>query len=162
MSQAKSEAPTTTESGMSGFIRGAGTILAISYPVLALSTGVRAVYQGFFKDDVTNYLAVTLSGIAALCYLLATIGFTYRRKWAWQLSVGVLAFETLMTFVVGGLSLTNGYADAIGRTVWRQFGADYGYFPLIQPLLGLLWLFFFFMLLAYGIRRKEASVSEPG
>lgn len=152
MKQSKSEVP-TPESGMSGFIRGAGTILAISYPVLALSTGVRAVYQGFLKDDVTNYLAVALSGVAALCYLLATVGFTYRRKWAWQLSVGVLVFETAMTFIVGALSLTDAYADVIGRTVWRQFGADYGYLPLIQPLLGLLWLFHPQTLLAYGIRR---------
>ncbi len=129
------------ETAMSGFIRGAGTILAISYPVLALSTGVRAVYQGFFKEDVVAYLGVTLSGVAALCYLIATIGFAVRRHWAWRLSVGVLIFETILTFVVGGLSLMPEYAAAIGSTVWRHFGADYGYFPLIQPLLGLLWLF---------------------
>ena len=24
---------------------------------------------------------------------------------------------------------------------WANFGADYGYFPLIQPILGLAWLF---------------------
>ena len=146
----------TRENAMSGFIRGAGTILAISYPVLALSTGVRAVYQGFFKDDVTNYVGVALSGIAALCYLIATIGFAYRRKWAWQLSVAVLVFETVMTFIVGGLSLMPAYAEAIGGTVWRNFGADYGYFPLIQPLLGLLWLFHPQTLLAYGLRRSKA------
>lgn len=158
MNQSQSEIP-TPESGMSGFIRGAGTILAISYPVLALSTGVRAVYQGFFKDEVTNYLAVALSGIAALCYLLATIGFTVRHKWAWQLSVGVLVFETAMTFAIGALSLSDIYADAVGRTVWRHFGADYGYLPLVQPLLGLLWLFHPQTLLAYGIRRSAAAPS---
>lgn len=124
---------------MSGFIRAAGTILAISYPVLALSTGVRALYQLFFKTGVTNYLGPSLSLVAAVCYLTATIGFTYRRAWAWRLSVGVLGFETLMTFIVGGLSLI--YPELIGNTVWRHFGADYGYFPLIQPLLGLAWLF---------------------
>ncbi len=157
MKQTSTENAAAT-SPMSGFIQGAGMILAISYPVLALSTGVRAVYQGFFKDEVTNYLAVALSGIAAICYLLATIGFTYRRKWAWQLSVAVLGFETLMTFIVGGLSLTTAYADVIGRTVWRSFGADYGYLPLIQPILGLLWLFHPQTLRIYGIRQQgEAS-----
>jgi hypothetical protein len=30
-----------SESGLSDFIRAAGVVLAISYPVLALSTGVR-------------------------------------------------------------------------------------------------------------------------
>ena len=127
-------------------------ILAVSYPVLALSTGVRALYQGFLKDEVTNYLAVALSGVAAICYLLATIGFTYKRKWAWQLSVVVLVFETVMALAIGGLSLTDTYAEVIGRTVWRSFGADYGYLPLIQPILGLLWLFHPQTLRAYGIQ----------
>ena len=36
------------EKGLSGFIAAAGVILAISYPVLAISTGFRAVYQLFF------------------------------------------------------------------------------------------------------------------
>lgn len=127
------------ESGLTGFIRAAGVILAISYPVLALSTGVRSLYQLFLKEGVDYYLPPLLSGLAALLYLTATIGFVVRRKWAWQLSVGVLVFETLMTFLIGTLSFT--HPDLIGRTVWRHFGADYGYFPLIQPLLGLAWLF---------------------
>jgi hypothetical protein len=127
------------QNGLSGFISAAGVILAISYPVLALSTGVRAIYQLFFKEGVTDYLPVILSAIAAICYLLATVGFTVRRRWAWQLSVGVLLFETAMTLIVGTLSFI--YPEVIGNTVWRHFGADYGYFPLIQPLLGLAWLF---------------------
>jgi hypothetical protein len=128
-----------SESGLSGFIRAAGVVLAISYPVLALSTGVRSLYQLFFKEGVDDYLPALLSGLAAFLYLVATIGFVVRRKWAWRLSVGVLIFETLLVLLVGVLSFT--HPDLIGRTVWRHFGADYGYFPLIQPLLGLAWLF---------------------
>lgn len=135
---------------MSGFIGAAGVILAISYPVLALSTGVRALYQLFFKADVTDYLPPALSAIAALAYLIATIGFTVRRRWAWRLSVGVLGVETLLTLLVGTLSFI--YPDVIGRTVWRHFGADYGFFPLVQPLLGLAWLFHPKTLRVYGIR----------
>ena len=60
-----------------------GYVLAFSYPVLALSTGVRAVYQMFFKEGVTNHVPVYLSALAALCYIVATIGFAYRRKWTW-------------------------------------------------------------------------------
>lgn len=127
------------ESGLSGFIRAAGVILAISYPVLALSTGVRSLYQLFFKEGVEYYLPPLLSGLAALLYFTATVGFVVHRKWAWRLSVGVLILETILTLLVGTLSLTN--PELIGRTVWRQFGADYGYLPLIQPLLGLAWLF---------------------
>lgn len=139
--------------GMSGFIRAAGNILAVSYPVLALSTGFRAVYQLFFKEGVTDYLPPALSGVAALCYLVATIGFAYRSRWSWRVSVGVLAFETLMTFIIGTLSFT--MPDVIGHTVWRHFGADYGFFPLVQPLLGLAWLFHPETLRAYGIRWRQ-------
>ena len=137
------------QNGLSGFISAAGVILAVSYPVLALSTGARAIYQLFLKEGVTNYLPVYLSLVAAVCYLLATVGFAVRRRWAWKLSVGVLAFESLMTLVVGTLSFI--IPDTIGSTVWRHFGADYGFFPLIQPLLGLAWLFHPVTLAGYEI-----------
>jgi len=128
-----------SQNALSGFIRAAGVILAISYPVLALSTGARALYQFFLKEGVTNYLPVVLSGVAALCYLLATVGFVVRRRWAWRLSVSMLVFELTMVLLVGTLSYI--IPDTIGHTVWAHFGADYGFFPLIQPILGLAWLF---------------------
>ena len=128
-----------SENALSGFIRAAGVILAISYPVLALSTGVRAIYQLFFKEGVTDLLPPLLSAVAAVFYLLATIGFVVRRRWAWRLSVSILIFELMMVLLVGTLSYI--IPDTIGRTVWANFGADYGYFPLIQPILGLAWLF---------------------
>ena len=127
------------EKGLSGFIAAAGVILAISYPVLAISTGFRAVYQLFFKEGVTNYLAPALSAVAALLYLIATIGFAVREKWAWRVSVVALGLEMALVLVVGTLSLI--FPDTIGSTVWRYYGIDYAFFPLIQPLLGLLWLF---------------------
>lgn len=136
---------------MSDVAYAAGIILAFSYPVLALSTGARAIYQLLFKPDVTYYLPAILSAVAASCYLGATIGFIVRRKWAWWLSVGLLGFETFLTFVVGTLSFI--YPEIIGRTVWRHFGADYGYFPLFQPILGLIWLFSPPVMRAYGIIR---------
>src|SRR4028119_1619175 len=69
-----------------------GYILGVSYPVLALSTGVRAIFQLFFKGDVTNYIAPSLSAVAAICYLVAAIGFLHRRRWTWYLSVVMLGF----------------------------------------------------------------------
>ena len=126
-----------------------GYILTVSYPLLALSTSVRALFQLFFKTGVDNYLAPTLSLVAALCYLTATIGFARRERWGWHLSVGVLAFETILTLLVGGLSFT--IPDTIGGTVWRHFGADYGYFPLFQPIIGLVWLFWPSIMRQYGV-----------
>jgi len=131
--------PNVSQNALSGFIRAAGVILAISYPVLALSTGVRALYQLFLKEGVTNYLAPSLSAVAAVCYLLATVGFVVRKRWAWRLSVSMLVFELAMVLLISTLSYI--VPDTIGRTVWAHFGADYGFFPLIQPILGLAWLF---------------------
>ena len=140
---------------LSGFISTIGYVLAISYPVLALSTGVRASYQLFFRADIASHTGPLLSALASFCYLLAAIGFAYRRRWAWFLSVGMLAFETVMVLLVGTLSLVD--PDLVGRTVWRHYGADYGYFPLFQPVLGLIWLFWPETLRAYGLRRGPAA-----
>ena len=137
-----------------------GYMLTVSYPLLALSTGVRALFQLLLKQGVVNYLAPTLSLVAALCYLTATVGFAYRVRWAWRLSVSVLVLETTLTFVVGSLSLI--IPETVGRTVWRHFGADYGYFPLVQPAIGLAWLFWPSIKQQYGFsssRIEEGSAT---
>jgi hypothetical protein len=135
-----------------------GYILGVSYPVLALSTGVRAIFQLFFKGDVTNYVAPSLSAVAAVCYLVAALGFLYRRRWTWYLSVGMLGFEMIMVLAVGALSVV--YPDLIGRTVWHHFGVDYGFFPLFQPLLGLVWLFWPETIRSYGIRGRQQAMAN--
>lgn len=135
-----------------------GYILTVSYPLLALSTGVRALFQLLLKVGVVSYLAPTLSLVAALCYLTATVGFAYRVRWAWRLSVGVLVFETVLTLAIGSLSLI--IPETIGRTVWRHFGADYGYFPLFQPVLGLTWLFWPSVMRQYGVRFGRNGVES--
>ncbi|MCB8986574.1 MAG: hypothetical protein H6661_02350 [Ardenticatenaceae bacterium] len=62
----------------------------------------------------------------------------------------MLAFESFMTLLIGTLSFI--IPAVIGSTVWRHFGADYGFFPLVQPLLGLAWLFHPETLQVYQIR----------
>ena len=147
--------PKQQASWVEGLVSPSGYVLAFSYPVLALSTGVRSLYQLFFKAGVTDYFPPTLSAIAALCYLLATIGFAYRRRWTWWLSLVILAIETFLTLLVGTWSLIN--PGAIGHTVWRHYGEDYGYFPLIQPILGLLWLLWPSTLALYELNKTNAS-----
>jgi hypothetical protein len=151
--------PQSADGKLTDLLIGIGYVLGVSYPVLALSTGVRSIYQLFFKEGVTDYLPPLLSGVAALCYLVATIGFFNRRRWAWRLSVGTLSIETLLTFIVGTLSLL--IPDVIGRTVWRHFGADYGFFPLFQPLLGLAWLTWPETLRRYDLLPRGQSLA-PG
>lgn len=140
---------------LAGIISTFGFILAISYPVLALSTGVRAAYQLLLRHDLDYYLPSYMSLVASVCYLVAAIGFAHRRRWSWYLSVAMLGFETAMVLLVGSLSLV--YPALIGRTVWRQFGADYGYFPLFQPLLGLIWLFWPETRRAYGLTARRTG-----
>lgn len=141
------------KSGSTELVSVLGYILTVSYPLLAVSTGVRALFQLFLKEGVGNYLAPTLSFVAAICYLTATIGFAYKRRWAWRLSVGVLLFETFLTLIVGSLSLV--IPEVVGRTVWRHFGADYGYFPLFQPAIGLVWLFWPSIMRQYGLQERK-------
>jgi hypothetical protein len=124
-------------------------VLAVSYPVLAISTGARAVYRLFLKDGVQWQIGTGLSLLAALLYLGATLGFLLRRRWAWWTSVAMLGIETVLTLVVGTISIMQ--PELIGSTVWRHFGADYGYFPLFQPLLGLVWLMWPVTVEAYGV-----------
>lgn len=139
------------EKELSTFASVAGGILGVSYPVLALSTGARAAYQLFLKEGVTDYLPPALTGVAALLYLVATVGFTRRRRWAWRVSVVALSMETFFTLVVGTLSVIN--YDLVGRNAWTYFGMDYAFFPLVQPLLGLAWLLHPSTLRAYKIRQ---------
>jgi hypothetical protein len=128
-----------------------GYVLGISYPLLALSTGARAVYQLFFKEGVTNRLAPALTMVSATLYLVAAIGFFSRKPRAWRISVAALTIETIGVLIVGTLSILQ--PDVIGHTAWSNFGQDYGYFPLIQPLLGLAWLLWKPTRRAYGVAR---------
>lgn len=155
------QATSTTANGetLSTFASVAGAILGISYPVLALSTGARGLYQLFLKEGVTNYLAPSLTTIAALLYLVAAVGFARRQAWAWKVSVGALGIETIFTIVVGTLSFI--IPVVIGSTAWSHFGADYAFFPLIQPILGLAWLLHPETRRAYRIGTLAPAAARP-
>ncbi len=157
--QPQNQKHTRPDEQMSDFIYAAGIVLGLSYPILAFSTGARAAFQLLLKTGVTYYLPAALSALAASCYLIATVGFFVRRRWAWRLSVGMLAFETALTILVGSLSFI--IPEVIGRTVWRHFGIDYGFFPLFQPIVGLFWLFSPSTLKAYGISRPWRHKAKP-
>ncbi len=165
-SEKSSLAPRTEDQNdglLASIVSPTGYILAVSYPVLALSTGVRAIVQlarVMTDGDFATILPPAMSAVAALCYLAATVGFAYRRKWSWWLSAGVLGLETVLTVVIGVWSYIE--PALIGRTVWRHFGEDYGYFPLFQPLLGLVWLFWRETQRAYGFsQHTEPESSTP-
>lgn len=129
-----------------------GYVLGISYPLLALSTGARGLYQLFFRDDLTK-LGPALSVLTAVLYVIAAIGFFKRTSRWWRIAVAALAVETALVLVIGALSFIA--PDLIGSTAWRHFGQDYGFFPLIQPLLGLVYLLWRPTRVAFGVLRNE-------
>jgi hypothetical protein len=139
MTQPSTDSAPQPSAGPSQVVATFGYIIAFSYPLLALSTGVRAVYQLFFRPDLPNKLGPALTALAALIYLAAAVGFVVRRKWAWRVSVATLTVELLSVLIVGVLSFV--MVQAFEHTSWRYFGADYGFFPLLQPFIGLVWLF---------------------
>ncbi len=128
-----------------------GDILGISYPLLALSTGVRGLYQLFLRDDLAK-LGPALSVLTSVIYVVAAIGFLKRTRRWWFVSVSALALELALVLIIGALSFV--LPDLIGNTVWRHFGQDYGFFPLIQPLLGLIYLL-------WKPTREAFGVSQP-
>lgn len=147
MTQTSSTPPNIN--GLSQVVATFGYIIAVSYPLLALSTGARAVYQIFVRTDLTNKFGPTLTALAAVIYVLASVGFIVRKKWAWQFSVGALTLEILGVLIVGSLSVTAPLL--FEHTSWRYFGADYGFFPVLQPIIGLVWLLWPGTRQAYGI-----------
>lgn len=117
---------------------GAGRALVAVYGVLALAATARSAVQ-VLRDLDRAPLAYTLSALAAVVYVVATValarGSTGARRVAWA-AVGL---EACGVVLVGVLSLLRPdlFAD---DTVWSRFGMGYGFVPLVLPVLGLLWL----------------------
>ena len=117
---------------------GVGRLLITVYAILALGATGRSVVQIIERFD-TAPLAFTLSAIAALVYIVATIaliapGPVWNRV-AW-IAIG---FEAVGVIVVGALSIAMPelFPEA---TVWSVFGMGYLFIPLVLPWLGLWWL----------------------
>ena len=137
-----SDSPPDEAQELPGWLGGVGFILTIAYPTLAISVGFRAGYRIVLSllDGTVPPTNALLSALTALFYIVATVGFAKKARWAWRVSLVSLSVETALTLIVGTLSLLPAYADTIGRTAWRAFGQDYGYLPLVLPIFGLIWL----------------------
>ena len=77
-----------------------------------------------------------LSAFAAAVYIVATYALATGRR---QLALVAVGTELVGVLVVGATSLLvpEEFPDA---TVWSEFGAGYGFVPLVLPLVGLWWL----------------------
>lgn len=114
---------------------GWGRTLVAVYAVFAVAASARSAYQLLTKASEAP-VAYSLSAVAAVVYVVATVALaTGRRRLAW-VAVGV---ELAGVLVVGTLTVLD-RQDFPDATVWSQFGAGYGYVPLVLPLAGLWWL----------------------
>ena len=114
---------------------GPGRVLLVVYVVFAISAGARAAFQiaTQFSDAP---VAFGLSAFSAVVYLVAAVAIGRGRRGlalvaVWIELVGVLAV---------GLFSVLAAQDFPRSTVWSDFGAGYGFVPVILPVLGLLWL----------------------
>jgi hypothetical protein len=126
-----SDEPRPTSSGI-------GRVLIAVYAILALASLGRSGYQIATKFDEAP-LAYSLSALAAVVYVLATVALIARGVTWFTVAVVAIGFELAGVLIVGTLSIIDPvlFPD---DTVWSQFGQGYAFIPLVLPILGLLWL----------------------
>nr|WP_220476138.1 hypothetical protein [Microcella alkalica] len=126
-----SEDPRPTASGI-------GRVLVVVYAVLALAATGRSGYQIATKFAEAP-VAYSLSAIAAIVYVVATVALVARGTAALRVAVVAIVFELVGVLAVGAASLLDP-ALFPDETVWSRFGQGYLFIPLVLPVLGLLWL----------------------
>jgi hypothetical protein len=113
-------------------------ILIAFYSIFALAATARGIVQvsTVFESAPLAYLLSLFSGVV---YLAATIGLSGKRRWRRAVAWAACGTELAGVLVIGTASLIDRVAFP-HDTVWSRFGSGYGYFPVLLPLLGLLWL----------------------
>lgn len=125
-------------------LAGPGRILVAVYAVLAIAATGRSAFQIVDRFEEAP-IAFSLSALAAVVYILATLALALRwDRVAWATIgfelVGVLVIGTLSVAAPAVLGLES--VDPFGReaTVWSAYGAGYLCVPLVLPVIGLLYL----------------------
>jgi hypothetical protein len=115
-------------------------ILIALYLIFALAATSRGIVQ-----LATTFHSAPLAYVLSLCsgiiYIAAAVGLLNDRPWARGLAWVAIGTELVGVLAVGTASLID--RAAFPRdTVWSRFGSGYGYFPVLLPLLGLMWLWY--------------------
>ena len=114
---------------------GPGRALVAVYAVFALAAASRSIYQLVAKADEAP-VAYALSALAGVVYVVATYALATDRR---SLATATIGFELVGVLVVGLLTILD--ADLFpDQTVWSDFGAGYGFVPLVLPFVGLWWV----------------------
>jgi hypothetical protein len=134
--QPNPEQPNTEQAPHTG--HGFGRVLVAVYGLLALAATGRSILQisEYFDRAPVPYL---LSALAAVIYIVATIGLARGDRTSVRLATIALTVELVGVLVVGAISyaVRSAFPD---KTVWSHFGEGYGYVPLVLPLVGLWWI----------------------
>ncbi|WP_417508612.1 hypothetical protein [Microbacterium sp.] len=118
---------------------GIGRVLVIVYAVMALAATGRSFVQIVRKFDDAP-LAYSLSALAAVVYIVATLGLVFARRRGWYTIAWVaIIFELAGVLIIGTLSLA--IPELFQHdSVWSVFGRGYLFIPLVLPVFGIWWL----------------------
>lgn len=121
-------------------ITGLGRVLVVVYAVLALAATGRSLVQ-IVERFPSAPLAFSLSAVAAVVYIVATIALVRSTTRGWYVVAWIaIAFELAGVLVVGTYSLVR-HDLFPEETVWSWFGSGYVFIPLFLPFVGLWWLY---------------------
>ena len=113
-------------------------VLVACYAVFAVAAGARSLVQITTRFDEAP-LAYTLSLVAAVIYLVATLALRRTSERARRVAIAAVGIEAVGVIVVGTLSLVR-EEWFLDQTVWSEFGIGYLFIPLVLPFVGLWWL----------------------
>ena len=85
----------------------------------------------------TRRCPTPLSAVAAVIYIVATFALATNRR---RLALVTVGIELVGVLTVGLLTSALEPQDFEDTTVWSDFGAGYGFVPLVLPFVGLWWL----------------------
>jgi hypothetical protein len=119
--------------------RGPGRTLIVFYFIMTIAALARSLYQLATAFSAAP-LAIVLSAVAGVIYLVATINLIRTGRTAYRIAFAAITFELVGVLVVGALSLVLPSVFPFDYTVWWGFGVGYLLIPLALPILGLLFL----------------------
>lgn len=117
---------------------GFGRVIVALYAVMAVGACSRSAVQIGTRFDEAP-IAYTLSAVAAVVYVLATVGLARQGAGARRLATVACTIELIGVLVVGTFTVLvpQDFPDA---TVWSYYGRGYLFIPLVLPMVGLWWL----------------------
>ena len=117
--------------------RGFEMVLIVVYGIFALSATARSLVQ-VMRDFSFAPVAYSLSLLAAVTYIAVTIALIRRGRRS-TLARTLCIAELAGVVIVGTLSLLLPALFPDG-TVWGVYGQDYGFVPLLLPVIALLYI----------------------